>query len=77
DGPALAATISPRREIGAYEALWLEQGATFKTLADRFANSRKTGQPDQRPPSVPTDARQMPDACRTDVRHRQTGKSPG
>lgn len=31
------APISPRRELGAYEALWLEQGATFKTLADRFA----------------------------------------
>jgi DNA processing protein len=36
DGPALS-PISPRRELGAYEALWLEQGATFKTLADRFA----------------------------------------
>lgn len=36
DGPALSA-ISPRLEIGAYEALWLEPGATFKTLADRFA----------------------------------------
>ncbi len=36
DGPALA-PISPRREIGAYEALWLEQGATFKTLAEKFA----------------------------------------
>lgn len=35
-GPALSA-ISPRLEIGAYEALWLEPGATFKTLADRFA----------------------------------------
>ena len=35
-GPALA-PISPLRELGAYEALWLEQGATFKTLADRFA----------------------------------------
>ncbi|OUI80999.1 DNA-processing protein DprA [Acetobacter tropicalis] len=34
--PVLA-PISPRREIGAYEALWLEKGATFKTLADRFA----------------------------------------
>ncbi|MFT8417377.1 MAG: DNA-processing protein DprA [Acetobacter sp.] len=34
--PALA-PISPRREMGAYEALWLEKGATFKTLADRFA----------------------------------------
>lgn len=36
DGPALS-TISPRLEIGAYEALWLESGATFKTLADKFA----------------------------------------
>jgi DNA processing protein len=35
-GPAVA-PISPRRELGAYEALWLEQGATFKTIADRFA----------------------------------------
>lgn len=34
--PALA-SISPRRELGAYEALWLEQGATFKTLAEKFA----------------------------------------
>ena len=36
DGPA-ANVISPRLELGAYEALWLEQGATFKTLAERFA----------------------------------------
>jgi DNA processing protein len=35
-GPALA-PISPRRELGAYEALWIEQGTTFKTLADKFA----------------------------------------
>lgn len=35
-GPAIA-PISPRRELGAYEAMWLEQGATFKTIADRFA----------------------------------------
>lgn len=35
-GPALS-PISPRRELGAYEALWLEKGATFKTLADKFA----------------------------------------
>jgi len=35
-GPAVA-PISPRRELGAYEALWLEQGATFKTIADKFA----------------------------------------
>ncbi len=36
DGPAFA-PISPRRELGAYEALWLEQSASFKTIADRFA----------------------------------------
>jgi len=33
--PALS-PISPRRELGAYEALFLEEGATFKKLADRF-----------------------------------------
>lgn len=37
EGPS-PAPISPRRELGAYEALWLEQGATFKTLADKFAS---------------------------------------
>lgn len=36
NGPALA-PISPGRELGAYEAMWLEQGATFRTLAARFA----------------------------------------
>jgi len=36
DGPAPLA-ISPKLELGAYESLWLEQGATFKTLAERFA----------------------------------------
>lgn len=35
--PALA-PISPRRELGAYEALFLEQGATFKRLAEKFAS---------------------------------------
>jgi DNA processing protein len=35
-GPALS-PISPRRELGAYEALWLEQGASFKTIAEKFA----------------------------------------
>lgn len=35
-GPAIS-PISPRRELGAYEALWLQQGATFKTLAEKFA----------------------------------------
>lgn len=36
DGPALS-PISPLREMGAYEGLWLEKGATFKTLAEKFA----------------------------------------
>lgn len=44
-GPAVAA-VSPRRELGAYEALWLEEGATFKTLADRFATD---------PSAIPSD----------------------
>jgi DNA processing protein len=60
DGPTLAATISPRREIGAYEALWLEQGATFKTLADRFAKD---------PTALPSDmvSRSAADACANEV----------
>lgn len=37
NGGAAKAPISPHREMGAYEALWLENGATFKTIADRFA----------------------------------------
>ncbi len=34
--PAIAA-ISPRRELGAYEALWLEKGASFRSVAAKFA----------------------------------------
>lgn len=34
-GPAVA-PISPRLELGAYEALWLEPGASFKSIAERF-----------------------------------------
>jgi DNA processing protein len=30
--------ISPSREMGAYEALWANQKATFKTIADCFRN---------------------------------------
>ncbi len=44
-GPAVT-PISPRRELGAYEALWLEQGATFKTIAEKFAAD---------PSAIPTD----------------------
>lgn len=30
--------ISPALEMGAYEALWLEKGASFKRVAERFSN---------------------------------------
>lgn len=49
DGPAPSA-ISPKLELGAYEALWLEQGATFKTLADRFARDPSALPSDLIPP---------------------------
>src|SRR6185437_6230522 len=28
--------VSPRRELGAYEALWAKKGAWFKSIADDF-----------------------------------------
>lgn len=58
-GPAIS-PISPRRELGAYEALWLEKGATFKTLAERFAND---------PSALPSDfvSAQLADQCAADV----------
>jgi DNA processing protein len=37
DGMPSLGAISPRHELGAYEALWLEKGATFKTIAEKFA----------------------------------------
>lgn len=30
--------VSPFREMGAYEALWSQSGASFKTLAEKFAS---------------------------------------
>ncbi len=36
DGPALS-PISPKHELGAYEAMWLEQSASFRSIATRFA----------------------------------------
>jgi len=52
DSPALA-PISPIRELGSYEALFLENGATFKRLAEKFASD-----PDALPSDFvnPTDA---------------------
>ncbi len=58
-GPVLA-PISPRRELGAYEAMWLEEGATFKTLADRFAQDAE---------ALPSDfvAHHLADQCAAEV----------
>ncbi len=36
DGPAIS-PISPRTEMGAYEAMWLAEKASFKSIADKFA----------------------------------------
>ena len=48
---SFARTMSPYREMGAYEALWDQDGATFRRLASRFAKM-----PDQLPSSfVPAD----------------------
>jgi DNA processing protein len=55
EGPAIS-PVSPRRELGAYEALWLEQGATFKTIADRFA-ADPTAVPSDFVPAAVADAR--------------------
>jgi DNA processing protein len=51
DGPAVA-PISPYRELGAYEALWLEPSATFKTIADRFAAEPTALPSDFVPPKI-------------------------
>lgn len=58
-GPANA-PISPRLELGAYEALWLEPGATFKSIAGRFAAD---------PDALPTDyvGRAFAEQCASEV----------
>ena len=38
--------VRPARELGAYEALWCQEGATFKTLAAKFR---------AQPGSIPSD----------------------
>lgn len=43
---SLARTVSPYREMGAYEALWDQDGTTFRRLARRFAEA---------PDSLPSD----------------------
>lgn len=34
-----ARAVSPMKEMGAYEALWDEQGATFKTISEKFSSA--------------------------------------
>lgn len=55
--------ISPYREVGAYEILWSDPRATFKSLSKYFA---------QYPGSVPSDFAPREDAisCAASVRHR-------
>jgi DNA processing protein len=48
-----ARAVMPARELGAYEALWAQEGTTFKTLAETFR---------QHPGSVPSDFVSQTDA---------------
>ena len=57
-GPAIS-PISPRRELGAYEALWLEKGATFRSLAAKFAAIPTRSRPTSSRRILPTCAPQM------------------
>lgn len=56
-------SISPRREMGAYEAMWLDPKASFKTIADRFESD---------PTALPSDfvGRQQADDCAAEVMKR-------
>ena len=49
-------TISPFRELGAYEALWQKTKASFKAIAEKFA---------QLPGAIPSDFVPEKDALRT------------
>ena len=62
DGPAYA-PISPLLEMGAYEALWLEDNASFKSIAQRFASH---------PHALPSDFIEHTKAeqCASEVRKR-------
>jgi DNA processing protein len=60
DSAPEVAAISPRREMGAYEALWLEKGASFKTIAEKFAADPKALPSDFVPPG-------RTDECATEV----------
>lgn len=61
-GPANA-PISPLLEMGAYEALWLENGASFKSIAQRFSAD---------PQALPSDFIEQPRArqCASEAKKR-------
>ena len=50
--PLITRPVSPLREAAAYEALWTEPGASFKTLADLFR-----GSPQARPTDLVVESR--------------------
>lgn len=62
EGPANA-PISPLLEMGAYEALWLENGASFKSIAQRFSAD---------PQALPSDFIEQPRArqCASEAKKR-------
>lgn len=63
--------IDAELELGAYERLWLESGASFRSLADRFARDR-----DMRPSDLvdPSEARSTATKVLDKFRSRLTGR---
>lgn len=72
--PALAGPvqhpIDAALEIGAYEALWAERNASFKTLADRFRDSPKARPSDFVPEDIArSTGRRVVEKLRRTLRH--------
>ena len=69
-GGLASGAVSPYLEMGAYEALWLRPGTTFRSLAARFAAC---------PGSLPSDfvARAEAEACAAYVKGRFTAAGVG
>ncbi len=59
--------ISPLIEMGAYEALWLQPGASFKSIADKFRADKEAVPSDFVPKSLATEtAHRVLDVMRAD-----------
>ena len=65
---SLMGPISPFRELGAYEALWTEAKASFRTIAERFS---------QRPGATPSDFVPEPEALRFAAEAREILEQAG